>query len=1007
MIGGEMTVTLIGSNFGVAQIGIKSIFLRFGTANDIVRSSVSVYVHSNLIIVLNMQFHATKNYLLTKNVANVEISMLQSNFAPILVPQLDFSCQSSALKTDCMDCCLRKCLHGPSASFSIQVCENVCYDDCEVFQTECTSPVNVVVLQSKYGDCVNISWNVQQVGSKCSFVVHFTSSFKVYQTSTTQYFSTFCGFFQGDLLQDIKVAALNSVTQLKAWSEYHQSFRVLNASTPSRPLEIVMEEANNMLNVSWQPPIHNGALSILNYKVIFNNISILADCCSSAFQKPHDSCVQVVALNSEGEGEIEESCISTSQKSTNHLEILHLENVLIFPGQSKVQTITIHDNLINDVTIRVTQNEKDVSFASLVFLSNTNLIASLSEKACGSYLAMMIMRSSDYGTINGSFSIVARNSWTTLAPQNFPAHSKTTITVFGCFYEISQSVLNIECAEWNLFLQSSRTSQEYHEFEFISWEHASCKSTVRILHQRGPDLVSIPFNSVMRGLQAEPTLEIVAGITQILPQYLSSESVESIIVTGAGFSNFKVDWGVYDDNDISSALDRSGTLTVGMNSVLFRTSCQTITTRQLICKVPPWTLYHPAGPVSLIFYDSDTGLKASSEILTRVVFLPLMTAFFPSLAYAIGGSIVTLQGSGFNSSKFHTLRQAGTPKNNLAFTQVSASLNELTFLVPAWHAGPVERIQIELKDDDENNILNEKISFEFKSVILKVYPPKVPCITSTAGVFTLTGVGFSPDSIYNAFFFAINELTTTSYEMNSTCVYKSPTRILCRQVDWCLVNIAAQLSVQLVAKTGPVVSAVESIHVLEVQYFPQIQEIRPRVSTLSGSGFLFMSGKGFPSSASGLLCIFLFKETDLNSSVTFCNATTIVCSIPNWGRTLAAQTVQVYFKSTHFQVPPSNSIAIDLLPSAWSVYPTIQSITGGTLVHIEGSGFDKFAFEFKCVFLQGTYNLMTPFSVQNPSSGTCATPYWTPENLINRTYEVMLIYDNDAKKIDAGVIQIG
>jgi hypothetical protein len=50
---------------------------------------------------------------------------------------------------------------------------------------------------------------------------------------------------------------------------------------------------------------------------------------------------------------------------------------------------------------------------------------------------------------------------------------------------------------------------------------------------------------------------------------------------------------------------------------------------------------------------------------------------------------------------------------------------------------------------------------------------------------------------------------------------------------------------------------------------------------------------------------------------------------------------------------------------------------------------------------------MTPFSVQNPSSGTCATPYWTPENLINRTYEVMLIYDNDAKKIDAGVIQIG
>jgi hypothetical protein len=69
----------------------------------------------------------------------------------------------------------------------------------------------------------------------------------------------------------------------------------------------------------------------------------------------------------------------------------------------------------------------------------------------------------------------------------------------------------------------------------------------------------------------------------------------------------------------------------------------------------------------------------------------------------------------------------------------------------------------------------------------------------------------------------------------------------------------------------------------------------------------------------------------LNSSVTFCNATTIVCSIPNWGRTLAAQTVQVYFKSTHFQVPPSNSIAIDLLPSAWSVYPTINSLSSSNV----------------------------------------------------------------------------
>jgi hypothetical protein len=132
----------------------------------------------------------------------------------------------------------------------------------------------------------------------------------------------------------------------------------------------------------------------------------------------------------------------------------------------------------------------------------------------------------------------------------------------------------------------------------------------------------------------------------------------------------------------------------------------------------------------------------------------------------------------------------------------------------------------------------------------------------------------------------------------------------------------------------------------------------------------------------------------------------MVCEIPFWGPTFAAQTVLVYFVCTEFSVPRPNSIAIEFVPSATALHPSMQSIYGGTIVYIEGSGFDRNTPEFKCVFLQGTFSAMTAFSVTNPGSGFCPTPFWTAVNLANRTYEVLLVYGHQAIEIHVGLIKL-
>jgi hypothetical protein len=142
------------------------------------------------------------------------------------------------------------------------------------------------------------------------------------------------------------------------------------------------------------------------------------------------------------------------------------------------------------------------------------------------------------------------------------------------------------------------------------------------------------------------------------------------------------------------------------------------------------------------------------------------------------------------------------------------------------------------------------------------------------------------------------------------------------------------------------------------------------------------------------------------SSAIFSNATTVICNIPSWGIQFSAQTALVSFSSMNFDAPLPASIEFAFVSSAHSLYPSMQSVYGGTIVFVLGSGFDKNVQNFNCMFLQGAFNIQTPFSVLDPGSGSCPTPFWNVAQLHNRTYEVRLIYGPKSIEMHAGIIKL-
>jgi len=1001
--GGQMTLTLFGSNFGSAECKQNTFLLRVGAMDVQAWTSVIVISRTNRILELIMLIDIFTRASLISSLASVEIDLLQSNFVPMMLPMAGTSCQSQFLQRNCLDCCLRKCMQESARSLGIRECESVCSKECHSLKNECSSPEVVLIAQTGYGDCVNISWHYHQKGVDCTYEVQFSVSSRMYKKSTKSSDEVFCGFMQHDLLQDIKIATFNHMAQLISWSA-SQSFQIVHASAPSKVLDLVNEESHGVMNLSWKPPIHHGATLISKYCVYFRSSKIFVDCCTITVEKGQDSnCVYVAAINSIGEGDKEYACMLELTTDHDQLEISNVEDFNILPGNFQAQAISLVYNGIRSVRLTVTKNENDISFVSNLSPSKMDLVVALSESACGTYSAVLDVESSLGNTVKRSFNVNAKKCWANLAPRKFSASSKTTITVFGCFEGIVLSSLNFDCKGRHAAFNSSRTYQKHHEFDIASWDHASCISSIYLSYQSGPDIAIVPFNGLMRGDHSQPTVSIAATITKFEPMALASALIKTLTVTGAGFSNIQVDWGVADSN----AGHMGGDVT--MKSVLFSTSCETISVRMVLCEVPDWTKYWPSGLSLLLFYESNTGFSVLSEASDhiRVEFLPLMTTFTPSFANAIGGSVVTLQGFGFDPNKIYMLQNSDIQNKNLVFKMITATMSALTFKTPIWIAGSVERMQLQVKDLLGNVILREMIEFEFVSNVLKLFPTSATCLQVSKQLVTLTGLGFSPEPTYTALFSSrFRSFLAPENEMSRLCAYKSPKTILCPQVDWCLNHSATLISVSLVARYGADEYTIRSIASLEIQFQSQIGKIQPISSSLSGSGVVVLTGVGFPQNTSQLVCRFQFRESILNTSATFSNTTTMICEIPSWGLNFAAQTVLVYFASGEFFAPLSNSMSMEFLPSSSNLHPSLQSIYGGTLVQIEGSGFDRNAPEFKCIFLQGTFTAMTPFTVANAGSGSCATPFWSEDNLANRSYEVVLVYGHDARKIHAGFIQL-
>jgi len=229
--------------------------------------------------------------------------------------------------------------------------------------------------------------------------------------------------------------------------------------------------------------------------------------------------------------------------------------------------------------------------------------------------------------------------------------------------------------------------------------------------------------------------------------------------------------------------------------------------------------------------------------------------------------------------------------------------------------------------------------------------------------------------------------------MNSTCLYKNPQKIVCQQVDWCLIDSATLLSVSIIARDGVAECDIQSMTELEIRILATYQQHLARFIVTQRVWFSLDNRQRTSINSSAVQCIFKFKDSTLYSTVTICNASIMVCDVPSWGLHFAAQTALVSFASDGFTAPLAVAVALEFLSSVSSLHPSVQSIYGGTLLFIDGSGLDvNSAKQLSCVFLQAAFRSMTPSLCAQSGSGSCSTPFWTAANLANRSYEVWLNY---------------
>ncbi len=309
-----------------------------------------------------------------------------------------------------------------------------------------------------------------------------------------------------------------------------------------------------------------------------------------------------------------------------------------------------------------------------------------------------------------------------------------------------------------------------------------------------------------------------------------------------------------------------------------------------------------AGVVDVTIVNADTQQAVLTGAFTYSYPAPVIISVTPAQGYTLGGTTITIVGSGFQP--LPTVTVGGNAATNV----IRTSLNQITAVTPPGAAGLAD---VTVTNTDTQSVTRTG-GFRYvpPPVLTSVSPANGPVQGGT--LITLTGTDFLPGASVRlggvpAFAVTVTSPTTATALTNSNAA---------GVVDVVLTNPDLQTSTLAAAFT--------------YDPAPTLASISPISGTTTGGTVVTLTGSGFLTGATVLF------GTDAATNVTVVSATQLTATTPARAVGVVSVTVRnvdnqsaVLERAYRFVAPPTVTAAA----------PNTGDVIGGTVVRLTGTGF--------------------------------------------------------------------
>ena len=417
-------------------------------------------------------------------------------------------------------------------------------------------------------------------------------------------------------------------------------------------------------------------------------------------------------------------------------------------------------------------------------------------------------------------------------------------------------------------------------------------------------------------------------LTAVAPASGTPLGSTSVTLTGTGFS-----------------IDSAGT-----NSVTFdgasATSIVVVNDTTITCETPAGT---PGATVDVVVSNANGTATLAGGY--RYHATPTVTAVSPTLGSSLGGTSVTVTGTGFSvdGAGTNSVTFGGSTATSIAVVNDTT----ITCVTPAGTAGAV--VDVVVSNANGTATLSSSFTYAEIPTVTSVSPAAGTSLGSTS--VTISGTGFSDAAAgTNTVTFDGNPATSVVVVDDTTLTCDTPAGTAGATVDVVVTNTNGSATL---------------VDGYEYHVTPTVTGIAPGSGTALGGTTVTVSGTGFVANDAASNAVTIGGSAA--TGVVVVNDTTLTCDTPA-GTPGAVVDVQV--ANSNGSGTLASGFRYHANPTLTSVSPATGTSLGGTSVTLTGTGFVVDGAGVNTVTFDGV--AATNVSVVNDTTVTCDTPPGTP-----------------------------